>query len=116
VPVMATAYRPSTFGGASQINYSDLAWATTRPEVVRNLSTSSRRAAPVKAQRERLGTRVVGRFPPASRSPRKRPPTPDRDPEEREYRKDIRRGVRKLKKAGVEVEVPTTQPDVRDPE
>ena len=41
----------------------------------------------------------------------RRPATPDRDLHQAEYRKGIRRDVRMLKKAGVEVVIPSTQPD-----
>ncbi len=41
----------------------------------------------------------------------RRPATPDRGEEERTYREGIRRDVRMLKAAGVEIVIPTTQPD-----
>ena len=41
-----------------------------------------------------------------------RPLTEDRSEEERTYRRSIRRDVRMLQTAGIEVVVPTAQPDL----
>lgn len=46
--------------------------------------------------------------------------TPSRDPtldlsdEEREFRKGVRRDTEVLLKAGIEIQIPTTQPSIRD--
>ncbi len=45
---------------------------------------------------------------------RRRPLTPDTSEEEREYRLAIREDIRMMRAAGVEVVVPSTQPDPSD--
>ncbi len=45
----------------------------------------------------------------------RRPTTLDRTDEEREYRRVVRRQVKTLKENGIEVVVPTTQPDLSEP-
>ncbi len=40
--------------------------------------------------------------------------TPDADEEERSFRRDVARDIEKMRKAGVEIVVPNTQPDLSD--
>ena len=40
--------------------------------------------------------------------------TPDADEEEREYRRVVARDIAKMEGSGVEIQIPTTQPDVSD--
>ena len=46
----------------------------------------------------------------------RRDPTPDMSDEEREFRKGVRRDTEVLLKAGIEIQIPTTQPSIRDPD
>ncbi len=47
--------------------------------------------------------------------PRRRPPTPDLDPEERDFRRRIRRDIKMMLRAGIEIVVPNSQPDISEP-